>query len=187
MKKIICFFLIIAALTSFTAFAAKSAPESAEANFRNLCVLINQRLSCMKDVAAYKHKNNIPIEDLARERIVLLNSTCDAAKFGLSPEAAKEFFQLQINLAKKIQKNWIAKWSTEDMPEKFNCKDLKTEIRPELIKIGRQIILQLKSLKHSSLPLQVKQQIVIEKINVKYISKSDKLLLLKAILKLQQQ
>ncbi|MEQ9266248.1 MAG: gamma subclass chorismate mutase AroQ [Balneolaceae bacterium] len=108
-------------------------------DLQELALSINTRLSYMKDVAAYKWENKIPIEDKAREVVVIQASQESALQNGLDTLTTRVFFELQITLAKQIQEYWFAKWEASgESPSEF--KDLQEVVRPELIKVGNEII-----------------------------------------------
>ncbi|TSH77819.1 gamma subclass chorismate mutase AroQ [Pantoea sp. paga] len=71
---------------------------------------INSRLSAMRDVAAYTVENNIPLQDLDRERKVLFLSQTDAENAGLDPQSLMPHMQAQMNVAKAIQYRYMAEW-----------------------------------------------------------------------------
>ncbi|MCP3967946.1 MAG: gamma subclass chorismate mutase AroQ [Lentisphaerae bacterium] len=180
MKKFLYFSFLLVIITNLTA-CAKQISSPAEKNFNILCCLINMRLEYMKDVAAYKYKHNIPIEDKKHEKVVIAASVASAQKLGISASTAKDFLILQIKLAKKIQARWIQHWKKDGIPQDYIPMDLKRKVRPRLIIIGNQIILHLKTLKKYRLPAKLKRQILESKIRVEYISEDDKMMLLKAI------
>ncbi len=109
-------------------------PDSALALFR----AIDERLSYMEEVGLYKTKNQIPIEDLERERIVLLDAKNLAASQGLDPETMETFFTAQINAAKAIQYRYRANLLIQEIPTK--TVDLQADIRPALDQLGSDII-----------------------------------------------
>ncbi len=108
--------------------------ESVLALFR----AIDERLGYMEEVGLYKAKNQIPIEDLERERIVLLDAKNLAASQGLDPESMETFFIAQINAAKAIQYRYRADLLSQEMPTR--TVDLQTDIRPALDQLGSDII-----------------------------------------------
>ena len=108
-----------------------------------LASLINQRLSYMKDVAAYKWVNQIPIEDLEREKVVIESSLKSAEAYQLDGASSQAFFETQIKLAKLIQQYWFDKWEKKGF-EEYPFADLTTEIRPALIQLGDDILKALK-------------------------------------------
>ena len=101
--------------------------------------LIAERLSLMKDVAIYKAERDIPVEDLAREAVVLDAVVKAAAEHGLVPETTRAFFQAQIDAAKHIQACWIGRWSSGEARPAQGA-DLVEVIRPELLRLGNAIV-----------------------------------------------
>ncbi|WP_170412997.1 gamma subclass chorismate mutase AroQ [Ruegeria atlantica] len=102
--------------------------------------LIDARLEWMQDVAAFKHANDRPVEDLAREKVVIDKTLEQAALAGVDPDSAQLFFEAQIQAAKEIQSCWIERWRKDkaSVPERY--ADLTTEVRPALLELGGQIL-----------------------------------------------
>ncbi len=105
---------------------------------------IADRLALMKPVAAWKRARSAAVEDLAREAVVLEKATRSAADVGLVAETARPFFQAQITAAKEIQTCWIGRWDRNEAQPPDPVPDLKTEIRPKLIKIGAALLSDIK-------------------------------------------
>ncbi len=116
--------------------AAALAEPSADAVFEGIA----ERLSLMKPVAAWKRANGVAVEDRAREAVVLENATAAAAEAGLDPATARPFFAAQIEAAKDVQNCWIGRWDAEEAPPPQDAPDLKTEIRPALLELGRAVL-----------------------------------------------
>ncbi|QFI38494.1 chorismate mutase [Moritella marina ATCC 15381] len=116
-------------LFSFNSF---SAPTPAE-----IFSTLNLRLSYMEDVALYKANNNKAIEDIQREKLVIGKASQSAEKVGLNKQSVVGFFQTQISAAKAIQYRYRADLLSQTETEK--PRDLKTVIRPALIKLGKEI------------------------------------------------
>ncbi len=112
-----------------------------------LAELINQRLSYMKDVAAYKWQHQLPIEDLVREQVVLQSSIEQAATFGLDSASTQSFFEEQITAAKLIQQYWFDHWEATGFDQQMNFRDLNTEVRPALLDLGDQILAAISEVK----------------------------------------
>lgn len=91
----------------------------------------------MKEVAAYKMKHGLPIEDASREAVVLEAAVEEAVGKGLDATAVHSFYQSQINAARSIQQRWIAHWADHTVPE---ARDLHNEIRPALLSIGTELV-----------------------------------------------
>ena len=127
--------------------------QSYSASPEKLYQQINQRLSLMEAVAADKWHRKIPIEDLAREKVVLEKSVNKAQEKGLSPEEVTNFFLIQIELAKKIQHGFQQQWQdSKQSPDK--SQPSLQEIRPQLIQLGNDILTAIAELKdHHNFPV----------------------------------
>jgi chorismate mutase-like protein len=70
----------------------------------HLVDLLTRRLALMPSVAAYKREHGQPIEDQAREAKVLAAMRARASELGVSGRALNSLFELQIELAKAVQR-----------------------------------------------------------------------------------
>jgi cyclohexadienyl dehydratase len=131
----------LSALLLLTATAAFGNP--ADPGVATLYQLVDQRLSYMRDVAAYKWRNHLPIEDLQREKTVIENAISQAKERGLDQRSSRAFFLAQIDAAKAIQRNWFTEWRQDGASLPDSTRRLKDEIRPALIRLGNQIIVQI--------------------------------------------
>ena len=126
----------------------------------------------MPHVAAYKADNQLPVEDLAREKTVIASSTSSAAKENLDESSVKAFFQAQITLAKIIQYRVRAQLLLE--PDAIDSADLNNDIRPRLLKLGKQINKQL-YLQLTSAPLEeTDYNTFASAISIPYITEMEK-------------
>ena len=109
-----------------------------------LLSLVEQRLGYMKDVAAYKWRHSLPIENRKRENVVLASAVSQGLRFSLTEGSSRQFFALQIKAAKEVQAYWFQQWQAKpgSVPEK--AVDLDGDIRPALIHLGERITAQLK-------------------------------------------
>ncbi len=145
-----------------------------------LFVLINERLSVMEQVALYKYRNKVAVEDLERERQVIENSTLGAARRGLDPESIEAFFAAQIAVAKAIQYRHLADWQSAPNPEQ--APDLANRIRPALNELGDRIIDSLALLLQSGERIDEQhRQVFLEAMTVEKVSDSDKTLLFESL------
>lgn len=96
----------------------------------HLSDLLARRLAFMPLVAAAKAKAGLPSEDLARERQVLDRVAESAQRAGLPAARVREFFALQITLAKAVQRR---KNETASL-------DLGSQLRPALDQLGDRIL-----------------------------------------------
>lgn len=153
------------------------------ADVQVLAGLIEQRLSYMKDVAAYKWRNNLPVEDPEREKIVVESSIQDAEASGLNAGSSSRFFELQIRLAKDIQRDWFEHWE-ENGFEEYDYADLKEEIRPQLLRLGEEIIQAVKQFepwRYGEKELKELEKVFVRALTARKISRRDKKALFEAV------
>ncbi len=115
--------------------------QSATANSadpaHDLYAAVGERLSLMRDVAAFKWLHELPVEDLERETVVIDAAVASALNRQIRPETAERFFRVQIEAAKDIQRHWFERWQTGQGPQ--SAPDLVAEVRPELLRLGERI------------------------------------------------
>jgi chorismate mutase-like protein len=150
-------------------------------NFTKLCVLINERLELSKEVAAYKYINNLPIEDKAREKIVVENSLKKAEHEHLNSKSVESFFELQITLSKYIQETWFKIWEKKGFPKNYQPKNLNKYLRPKFIGIGNSIIKLLKTTATNDLSIQQQKEIINNSIKIKFITDKQRRQILSSI------
>ena len=102
----------------------------------HLLDLTARRLAFMPPIASWKSARGVPIEDLERERVVLEAAERNAARFGLDPQAVRDWFALQIDLAKAVQRRTPAAAPTLDLEA----------MRPALIRLGERQVRSLRAL-----------------------------------------
>jgi len=156
-----------------------------------LFATINQRLSHMQSVAAYKWLNDLAIEHPQREQKVIASALDQAQQLGLDPTAVDEFFSIQIEAAKEIQRYWFGRWQAGLGVDHVAglSKDLSAEIRPALIRLGAEIT---DSLLDSEYILNNPryQRLLMERgralINIEGVSEESKALLVKSLQKVER-
>ncbi|MEM6582455.1 MAG: gamma subclass chorismate mutase AroQ [Pseudomonadota bacterium] len=149
---------------------------------------IGERLSYMQDVALYKSLNGLPVDDPAREAVVLEQALEDAQSAGLDPVTVEAFFQTQIALAKVIQYRYLADLQTQSLDRP--PVDLHTDIRPRLITLGAVIIEGIAASLHTSGPITDAQVGTFEaELNLQYVNAQERQLLFDALkeVRLSQQ
>ncbi|HAD09002.1 MAG TPA: gamma subclass chorismate mutase AroQ [Porticoccaceae bacterium] len=112
------------------------------ANPEALFQLLDRRLALMKQVAAYKYTAGTPVENRAREEVVLAQVRSHAAAYGLDPESVAMFFGQQMTLAKAVQRGWIEQWQSQGEPQPDTVRDI-ADTRKELSELGEAITRQL--------------------------------------------
>jgi chorismate mutase len=170
--------LLSVALVSFHSFSAPN-PET-------LFQDINKRLSYMEDVALYKANHHLLIEDVARETFVIEKAVQSAEKVGLNGNSIANFFQKQIGVAKAIQYRYRADLLNQSVVRK--PRDLKMVIRPELIRLGKQINKDIYQYLNEGGKLTDKYWRLFEAtLDTRYLSKADKRSLFNALTQIKLQ
>ncbi|EPF3215182.1 chorismate mutase [Enterobacter hormaechei] len=105
-------------------------PELAEA--------LNTRFEVMKDVAGYKAANHLPIEDLPREKNVLLKAEDAARDAMLDPQSIDAFVQTQMAVSKNIQYRYLDRWRLQ--PEKAWQPRPLAEVRAQILELDNTIL-----------------------------------------------
>lgn len=132
----------------FSAFIFSTAVRSAEPESSlMLFQAIDERLAHMEDVALFKAQNQMPVEDIEREKIVLSDAKQLASSHGLDPDSMERFFIAQVSAAKAIQYRYRAALLTREIPTRL--VDLQAGIRPALDRLGNDIIVLFAAVLHS--------------------------------------
>ncbi|ANS42549.1 chorismate mutase [Serratia inhibens] len=103
--------------------------------------LVNQRLAYMKDVAGYKARQHLPIEDLAQEAKVLASTEAEAGRLGLDPRSVRPFIVAQMDAAKAIQYRYRADWLAT--PESGWQPRPLDSVRPQIAELSNRILQRL--------------------------------------------
>lgn len=121
-----------------------------------LLKLVNERLNWMPAVAQSKQLLNLPIEDPARERMVLSSAlkavTLHAQAAGLetpASDAILNFYSAQIEAAKTLQRRWTQQKNSKqnrintstEVQRRLARNYLNREIRPVLLQLGEKMAL----------------------------------------------
>ena len=117
-----------------------------ETSAEELGALVSHRLGYMKAVAAYKWLNQLPIENQAREQLVLSSAVRQGLRHKLTRSSSEHFFKLQIEAAKEVQSHWFKKWQHDPASVPATVADLDGEIRPALLRLGEDITAGLATL-----------------------------------------
>jgi cyclohexadienyl dehydratase len=109
----------------------------------DLTALVAERLSYMREVAAYKWLAQLPVEDVQREQKVLALTDEQSLRYGLQRGASEEFFRLQMEAAKDIQRYWFQQWRSGRVEPPVTAPDLVQALRPRLGDLGAAIMQNL--------------------------------------------
>jgi chorismate mutase len=109
-----------------------------------LTQLIDQRLAVAPLVARAKWNSGAPIDDPAREKLLLETLAEQARNNDLDATFAQRFFQSQFDAGKIIQTKLHAQWRAERQPKFADAPDLARDVRPGLDRLTPQLMKALR-------------------------------------------
>nr|WP_244216431.1 gamma subclass chorismate mutase AroQ [Herbaspirillum rubrisubalbicans] len=121
---------LIAAL--LLAACATTPPPASRADVEQLLMLQKTRLDVAAPVARSKWNSHAPIDDPAREAVILDDVALRAQKLGLDAAWTRRFFQDQFEAGKIVQRDLHRQWRLEQRPPFANPPDLALQVRPIL-------------------------------------------------------
>jgi chorismate mutase len=115
-------------------------------NVRQLLSLQKSRLDVAATVARSKWNSGAPIDDPARERIILDDVARRARGMGLDEQWTRRFFQDQFDAGKVVQRDLHRQWQQEQRPPFANPPDLRRDVRPVLDRLTPELLTALTQL-----------------------------------------
>lgn len=103
-------------LCSLLMCSATFADSVASVSLGALSTAFNERMLLMKDVAAYKMKYRLPVDDFAREKNVIAEAEEEAKNTGLDPHSIIPFICSLIDTSKAIQYRYLTQWRAGPEP-----------------------------------------------------------------------
>ncbi|ECG8589062.1 chorismate mutase [Salmonella enterica subsp. salamae] len=134
MTRFIAIFLCSLLMCS-TAFADSVTSVSLGA----LATVLNERMVLMKDVAAYKMKHHLPVDDFTREQKVFAEAEKIAKRNGLDPHSIKPFICSLMTAGKAIQYRYLEQWRNGSAPS-FPIQTLATS-RQQIRQLDNQLLI----------------------------------------------
>jgi len=131
------FALVLMAQARFAVAAEFTDPA---ANAARVFTPMEERLTVMQEVAAWKWSHDAPVYDAAREARVLESTVSQAQSMGLDADGARRLFTLQIEWARTLQERYIATWHANGFDKSIAVVDLDGVIRPKLDRIGHELL-----------------------------------------------
>lgn len=131
-------FLVLSWLLIGRAHAAPVYADPAQ-DIDRIVDLAVERRALMREVAAWKWEHKAPITDPEREHELLERMRAQGRVLGIEPEALADFFDLQMKWARREQKRAFDEWQ-QAPPSVASARDLSTELRPELDRIGAELL-----------------------------------------------
>ncbi|MFI5659070.1 chorismate mutase [Streptomyces sp. NPDC051684] len=129
--------------TAAPAAPAATSSQSAHADPRALAAitsLATERLALADKVAAAKYGTDAPIDDPAREKVILDDVAERSAGLGIDPAFAQAVFRDQIEANKVVQRGLYARWDAHPEQRPTERPDLAKEVRPQLDRITTQLL-----------------------------------------------
>ncbi|RNA62463.1 gamma subclass chorismate mutase AroQ [Chryseobacterium nematophagum] len=146
MKKLLHLLLVGIFLTIISC-KSQGLPDSEK---EVLLKLIDKRLSVAPLVAKSKWNTKAPIDDPAREKVILDGVQAKAKKMGVDENFARDFFQAQFEGGKIVQRQLHNQWKGENQGLFDTSPDLAHEVRPILDSLTSQLLMELKKIKPNS-------------------------------------
>ena len=112
-------------------------PTEAEAR---LASLMTRRLEIARQVAWVKFGSGLPVRDPKREQELLTSLEEKGRAMGLPPVRVRTFFRAQIEASCQVQQRLMGKWSRGGTLPAWFPRDLRRDIRPELDRIGDEML-----------------------------------------------
>jgi chorismate mutase len=134
-------------LTGVSAVEASAAPDTAtqrQTGLGQLTGLVAERIEVGDLVAASKFGTDKPIDDPAREQVVLDQARASAVQLGIDPEETVVFFRDQIEASKVVQRGLFTRWTAHPAEAPTTRPDLN-EIRATLDKLTTDLLQALRS------------------------------------------
>ncbi|MBN3263486.1 chorismate mutase [Pectobacterium brasiliense] len=147
---------------------------TAQDNPLGIYQLIQERMVLMKDVAGYKARQHLPVEDLKQEERILSKAREQSAAVGLSPQSTQLFVTSLMNASKAIQYRYMADWLAAPESD-WTPLSLNDTIRPTLLTIDDQLLVSIKRYLANGGRFAPQQEATfLSSINVEHLSQNDK-------------
>ena len=129
---------VVIFLSSLFMCSAVYASAASSSSLSALSAALNERMMLMRDVAGYKKGHHLPVEDLPREKEVLIEAEKTAQAAGLAPDSVGPFVRALMNASKAVQYRYLADWLSAP-GSRHTPADLST-VRERILKLDNQIM-----------------------------------------------
>ncbi|QWF79106.1 chorismate mutase [Amycolatopsis sp. CA-230715] len=135
-----------------TAVVVAVSPASASASPRESLLPLAgssaERVQISDKVAAAKYGTGAPIDDPAREQVVLDFAAARSKELGIDPARSVALFRDQIEASKIVQRGLFAYWDAHPDQVPTDRPDLPTEVRPVIDRINGELLAELAATGH---------------------------------------
>lgn len=121
-------------------------PPPAQVAIDQVLQLTAERLALAVPVAQSKWNSGAPIDDPAREAIILQHVVAQAQQYGLSSDLARAYFQAQFSASKMVQQHLHAHWRAAGHAPFDPTPDLARDVRPALDRLTPVLLRALSTL-----------------------------------------
>ncbi|MGE8069625.1 chorismate mutase [Pseudomonas sp. NPDC089569] len=125
----------------FIGMAHAAPPSPAPDSLQPLLATINERLNIADEVALTKWDSGKPIQDTARETLVIANARKQAGENKVDPDEAADLIAAQIEANKLVQYGLIAQWQAAHKAPDLPRPDLN-QLRPKLDELQVRLLQQ---------------------------------------------
>ncbi|MFF4369438.1 chorismate mutase [Streptomyces sp. NPDC001594] len=125
---------------SANAHSSRPSGPQAEQALGTIVRLAAERVMTADTVAAAKWGTGRPIDDPAREKIVLDNAAARATELGIDRATVQRIFKDQIDANKDVQRALYAHWREHPTKRPSHHPDLATQVRPVLDRVDSRLL-----------------------------------------------
>ncbi len=155
----------------------------AETKVDQLLFFTQKRLAIMHEVAKAKWNQRLPIEDKVREENLLVDLAQKAKQLNLNEQWIVQFFQIQMDVAKEVQKRDFALWQKQGIIAFEEVLSLQQDLRSYIDHINQEIILLLSEIHMDQLDMG--RFVLAQPISIRHTDSIDQDLWVRAISPLQ--
>ena len=134
--------VICAVLGLFVGGVQASTPSPAPASLQTLLMTMNERLHVGELAVLTKWDSGQPIQDSAREAVVIANARKEAVERQLVPDEIADLLVAQIEASKLLQYGLLAQWRAAGKAPETPRPDLTGQIRPWLDTLQHRLLQQ---------------------------------------------
>ena len=127
----------------FASVANAALPTPAPESLQPLLNTINERLNVANLVALTKWDTGKPIQDTARETLLITLARKQAVANNVDPDEAAELTAAQIEANKLVQYTHLSDWQFQGKAPDDPRPDLVKQIRPQLDELQKRLLQQL--------------------------------------------
>lgn len=132
----LCSLLLMTLLSA----CASAPPGPTAGDVSQLLALQKTRLDIAAPVARSKWNTGAPIDDPAREGVILDDVAARAQSMGIDAQWARRFFQDQFDAGKIVQRDLHRQWRVGTHPPFTNPPDLARDVRPILDRLTPELL-----------------------------------------------